>query len=91
MDTLDPGEYLEEGEIWPIGDEVGIERGKATIARANLARLSVTAIGLSVEMSPGVHPNHADVGGWPREKHEQKLIALDLCAASDLRVRPAQS
>jgi hypothetical protein len=50
MDTLDPGEYLEEGEIWPIGDEVGIERGKATIARANLARLSVTAIGLSVEM-----------------------------------------
>jgi hypothetical protein len=78
---------LEDGETWRIGDEVGKERGKAAIARANLAKSSVTSTGLSVQLSPGVHPNHADVFGWPEEKDKQKLIALDLCAASDLSLR----
>ena len=81
---------LEAGEIWRIGDKVGIERGKASIARADLTKLSVIAIGLAVELSPGVHPSHADACGWPQEKDKQKLIALDLCAASTLCLRPAQ-
>ena len=80
---------LEDEETWRIGDEVGKDRGKSALARATLSKSSVTAIGLSVELSPGVHPNHADVGGWPKEKHEQKLIALDLCAKSTLRLRSA--
>lgn len=82
---------LEDSETWRIGDEVGKERGKVAIARADLPKSSVIATGLSVKVSPGVHPNHADVFGWPPEKDEQKLIALDLCAASVLSLRPTQS
>jgi hypothetical protein len=81
---------LQEEETWRIGDEVGKDRGKTAVARANLAKSSVVSLGLSVDLSPGVHQNHADIGGWPREKDKQKLIALDLCAESDLRLRPAQ-
>jgi hypothetical protein len=81
---------LEEEETWRIGDEVGKDRGKSALARASLEKSSVTAIGLSVVLSPGVHPQHANVGGWPKEKHEQKLVALDLCAKSALRLRPAE-
>ena len=35
--------------------------------------------GLSVEAAPlPANPNHANVTGWPREKHEQKHRAMEL-------------
>jgi hypothetical protein len=79
---------MQDAEIWGIGDRVGQERAKRAIARADLMKSSVLAIGLSVELTPGVHANHADVGGWPPEKDAQKLIALELCAQSSLYLRP---
>jgi hypothetical protein len=83
---------LPDGELWKIGDEVvGKERGRAAVARADLAKTSVLEIGLSVELAPGPHPRHADVGGWPTEKDEQKLIALELCAQSKLYLRPGSN
>jgi hypothetical protein len=79
---------MQHAETWRIGDKIGQERAKRAIARADLMKSSALTIGLSVELSPGVHPNHADVGGWPPEKDAQKLIALELCAQSSLHLRP---
>lgn len=79
---------LSQTEIWRIGDVVGEQRDKQAVARADLKKSSVLAIGLSVEMAPGVHPHHADVGGWPPEKERQKAIALELRAKSQLLLRP---
>jgi hypothetical protein len=78
---------LVDGEIWEIGDLVGRERAKAACARADIPKSSVLGAELSVELTPGPHPLHADVGHWPPEKDKQKLIALDLCAASTLCTR----
>lgn len=80
---------IQEKKIWEIGDIVGKEREKAALAKADLTKSSVLSAGLSVALTPGLHPLHADVGGWPAEKDEQKLIALDLCAKSKLSLRPA--
>ncbi|HTT19581.1 MAG TPA: hypothetical protein VMG82_11570 [Candidatus Sulfotelmatobacter sp.] len=82
-----------ESDIWIIGDAVGKERQKAAIARADLKKESVLATGLSITLTPGVQvpglqSNHANVGGWPSEKDEQKAIAVELCAQSQLCVRP---
>ena len=82
---------LRELQTWEIGDKIGEVRGKPAIARADLQKSSVLEMGLSVELTPGVHPNHADVGGWPVEKDRQKLVALDLCARSGLHLRAAES
>jgi hypothetical protein len=82
---------MQHAETWGIGDKIGQERAKRAIARADLMKSSVLTIGLSVELSPGVHANHADVGGWPPEKHAQKLIALELCAQSSLHLRPLET
>jgi hypothetical protein len=79
---------MRHAEMWGIGDRIGQERAKRAIARAGLMKSAVLTIGLSVELSPGVHANHADVGGWPPEKDAQKLIALELCARSSLHLRP---
>jgi hypothetical protein len=84
-------DHLPESETWRIGDLVGQPRGKVVLARADLRKSSVLDVGLSVELAPGVHPLHADVGHWPPEKDRQKLIALDLCAKAQLGRRALAS
>ena len=79
---------FQEQEIWEIGDLIGRERVKNALARADLSKSSVLEDGLTVALTPGFHPLHADVGGWPTEKDEQKSIALELCAKSKLSLRP---
>jgi len=79
---------LQEQKIWEIGDLVGKERNKSLLARADVAKIAVLKIGLSVTLSKGLHPLHADVEGWPTEKDEQKAIALELCANSKLLLCP---
>jgi hypothetical protein len=79
---------LSEPHIWKIGDEVaGQSRGKPAAARADFKAGAVLGLGLTIEADPEPHPRHVDVCGWPAEKDEQKEVALELCAASTLRIR----
>ena len=80
---------FQEQEIWKVGDLIGRARGKNALARADLSKSSVLDVGLTVALTPGLHHLHAEVGGWPTEKDEQKSIALDLCAKSKFSLRPA--
>ena len=84
-------DHMPETEVWDVGDQVGISRKKHALARADLSLASVCATGLTVQLTATPHPRHADVGGWPSEKAQQKSIALDLCVASRFRLRPAES
>jgi len=80
---------LQEQEIWQVGDLIGKERAKNALARGDLSKSSVLKVGLTVDLTPGLHDLHADVSGWPTDKDEQKSIALELCAKSKLCLRPA--
>lgn len=82
---------LMETEIWGIGNLVGKERDKKVLARADVAKSMILNVGLNVALSQGLHPLHADVGGWPLEKDERKAIALELCANSKLLLCPSFS
>ncbi len=80
---------FQETEIWDVGDIIGRVRDKTALARADLPKSVALDVGLTVELAPGPHPLHADVGGWPPDKDKQKLIAIELCVKSTLSLRPA--
>ena len=71
---------ISDKEIWEIGDrEVGENRGKPILGRADVGASFVIKKGLNVVPSePPVR--HANIVGWPEEKSEQRLIALELAA-----------
>jgi hypothetical protein len=71
---------ISDKEIWEIGDrEVGQNRGKPILGRADVGASFVIKKGLNVVPSePPVR--HANIVGWPEEKSEQRLIALELAA-----------
>jgi len=69
-----------EREVWEIGDrEVGLKRYKPVLGRADIGASFVMMKGLSVV--PSEPPaRHANIVGWPEEKSEQRLVALELAA-----------
>jgi hypothetical protein len=78
---------LPEIEIWPLGDLVGGGRGRPATARADISADSIACCGLFIVPDPKPHPRHVNISGWPVPKEERKLIALDLCAKSELKKR----
>lgn len=78
---------MADGEIWQIADRfVAPARGPIK-ARGDLNSLIVIRIGLSVALTKGPHPRHADILGWDRSK--AKLQALKLAEAATLVLRAA--
>jgi len=71
---------ISERDIWKIGDrEVGVLRNKPVLGRADIVPSFVFTKSLKVVPSePPVR--HANIVGWPEEKSEQTLIALQLAA-----------
>ena len=64
---------FQETEIWDVGDIIGRERDKTALARADLPKSVALDVGLTVELAPGPHPLHADVGGWPPDKDKPEI------------------
>ncbi len=73
---------ISDREVWEIGHrEVGLKRDKPILGRADIAASCVLTKGLDVVPSePPVR--HANIVGWPEEKSEQRLVALELAADS---------
>ena len=71
---------ISDREVWEIGDrEVGLKRDKPILGRADIGASFIIMKGLNVVPSePPVR--HANIVGWPEEKSEQRLVALELAA-----------
>jgi hypothetical protein len=82
-------DQLLEPAIWQLGDDAGRGRQKPARARADFSEGLVHEMRLAVEPDP-VPDNlrHVNISGWPPEKDRRMLIAQDLCAKSELRIRP---
>lgn len=75
-------------EIWSAGDTVAAIRQKILHGRADVFAAVCFAQKLNVLPDPlSDNPNHANISAWPQDKPAQKLIALELAAASSFRPR----
>ena len=71
---------ISDREVWEIGDrEVGLKRDKPILGRADIGAFFVITKGLNVVPSePPIR--HANIIGWPEQKSEQRLVAIELAA-----------
>ena len=71
---------ISDREVWEIGDrEVGLRRDKPILGRADIGASFVITKGLNVV--PNEPPiRHANIIGWPEQKSEQRLVAIELAA-----------
>jgi hypothetical protein len=71
---------ISDREVWEIGDrEVGLRRDKPILGRADIGASFVITKGLNVVPSePPIR--HANIIGWPEQKSEQRLVAIELAA-----------
>jgi len=69
---------LTDNEIWEIGDnEVARKVEKQLIGRGDINASNVYENGLKID-TEGEHLKHANIVNWPKEKSEQKLIAIEI-------------
>lgn len=78
---------LSDSEIWKIGDiEVAQKRGGPLLGRADISVFQVLNKNLKV-VPDNIPPRHANIIGWPEEKSEQKLIAMELAENAQLHLK----
>lgn len=74
---------LIEDDIWGIGRSVAGGMGRNLHGRADIKTDCVIEQRLSVTLQPVPdNPNHANIVGWPLEKNERKMRALELAKAA---------
>jgi hypothetical protein len=72
-----------EQELWKFGMDVATQRKKPLYGRADIIAASVRQNSLNIHPDPlAENPFLANIKGWPGEKSAQKMIALQLAAAS---------
>lgn len=72
-----------ETEIWQVGQDVAQTQNRALHGRSDIQARDCRISSLKVKSKPlSNNPNHADIEGWPKEKQDQKSIALELAAAA---------
>lgn len=78
---------LSDNEVWDIGDkEVAQKRGKLVLGRADI--LAFHFLQKRLRIIPDDNPlRHANIVGWPEEKSEQKLIAMELAENAQLYLK----
>ena len=78
---------LTENEIWNIGKQfVAKPRNKTLRARGDIAASDIQERGLQIIPDKTPHPKHADIVGWPSEKHDQLMIAKILESKASLHL-----
>lgn len=77
---------LTEGQIWGAGENIAARQTRVLLGRADLAAATARLHALEVSQAPTPdNRNHAIIAGWPADKPAQKIIALELAAASVYR------
>ena len=80
---------LTHGEICGIGKEGVLARMEDQTkilygwAEVSVAHVEATGLEINPDDTP---PRHANIIGWPAEKHEKKQIAIDLAAEATLNL-----
>jgi hypothetical protein len=87
---------MTDGRLWELGHQTAAARqasggvsisllGAATVGAADVREIRP----LRVAASPlPDHPEHADIVGWPEDKSEKKLLAMQLAAAAEFTPAP---
>jgi len=80
---------IPEKEIWDIGREYVAEPSKRTLyAKGDTTAALITKTGLEIVPETTSHPLHANILNWPTEKHEQKMVAVEIANEATLVVQP---
>lgn len=80
---------VSEEKIWNIGREyVAKPRERTLHARGDVTVVAIVKTGLKVVPDTGPHPRHANITGWPPEKDERKMLAVEIADASKLMLPP---
>lgn len=78
---------IDDSEVYAIGTEYFAEiTGKPLMGRADIIVSEVFKHDLRVQSHQDPHPRHANICGYPDEKPEQKLVAIELAAEAQLRL-----
>jgi hypothetical protein len=73
--------------IWRIGNNfVAQIIGKPLLARADILASHVLENNLSVSPAIKIHPRHANIIDWPKDRSEQKMVAIELAAKAQLHL-----
>jgi len=76
---------LMDDEIFEIGRLfVAEKKGKPLKGRADIRVAKILENKLRVDSQPDPHPRHANIVGWPEDKSEIKVLALQLAANATL-------
>jgi hypothetical protein len=78
---------LAEPDIWAIGQTVSKDRNQQLHARGDLLVNDAVSVSLRVEPSEPP-PRHANITGWPQEKDQVKLKAMELAEKATLHLPP---
>lgn len=73
--------HLSEEAIWNGGRGVALYQGKRLYGRAEVVAVRIRAQALTVTADE-LPTNHITIAGWPKEKSEQKLIAIEIAKSS---------
>ncbi len=77
---------LGEPNVWSIGERVGQESHRTLRGRGDIVAVEVRKQNLDID--PDNHPpRHANIVGWPQEKHKRQEIAQVLASSATLRLR----
>ena len=76
---------LSESALWQIGQATASARPATLYGRADLKATEVRRQRLQVDGAPlPENLNHANITGWPADKPAQKIIVMELAAATFL-------
>lgn len=76
---------LSTAQVWRIGGEVAMARGRTLRARANLSVSAVLEAKLRVAPD-NMPPRHANIVGWPETEEARLSLAQQLAASASLHL-----
>ena len=78
---------IDDSEIYAIGTEYFAEiTGKPLMGRADIIVSEILKHDLRIQPHQDPHPRHANICGYPDEKSERKLVAIELAAGAQLHL-----
>lgn len=80
---------LSKPKAWSIGESVGQVSSRTLRGRGDIIAAEVRKQNLDID--PDNHPpRHANIVGWPQEKHKRQEIAQVLASSATLKLRHEQ-